>query len=74
MLTIEQALAATPGGFKLVQFDSDDKLTTWRDRNGNQIYQGPNGVYVQLNGDWSDNLKTIDEAVSWLNSKKKWWK
>ena len=73
MMTIEQALALTPGGFKLMHFAGDDDIATWRDRNGNQIYTGPNGVYVQFNGDWSDNLKTINEACAWLESKKKWW-
>lgn len=73
MMTIEQALALTPGGFKLVEFLHDEGEATWRDRNGNQIYTTPRGVYVQFNGEWSDNRNTIEAAQAWLNDKKKWW-
>lgn len=73
MMSIEQALAQTPGGFKLTSFDGDDNTATWQDRNGNRIYTGPNGVFVQFNGDWSGKHDTIDEACAWLEKKKKWW-
>lgn len=73
MLTIEQALAQTPGGFKLVHFVGTLGLCIYSDKNGNTIHTAPRCVFAQYNGEWSPNFETVNEACAWLEKKKKWW-
>lgn len=74
MITIEQALAATPEGFKLVSFDGPDEYTAYRDRNGNSVLRMWNTVHAGYNGKRSPAFKTIEEATVWIESEKRWWK
>lgn len=74
MMTIEQALAATPGGFKLVTFMGKMSVAGYEDRNGNGIIQfNSTGFYSVHNGEVSPTFNTINEACTWLEKKKKWW-
>lgn len=73
MMTIEQALALTPGGFKLTSFDSRNDSAVWADRNGNEISKFYEGFFARYNGEMSQNYDTINEACAWMEKKKKWW-
>lgn len=73
MMTIEQALALTPGGFKLFYFIADMDTAYYRDRNGNEIHKVRGIYYAQYNGNWSGNLDSLESAQAWINDKKKWW-
>lgn len=73
MMTIEQALAQTPGGFKLTSFDGRNDAAVWEDRNGNTVVKFYEGYFARFNGEMSSNCDTINEACAWLESKKKWW-
>lgn len=73
MMTIEQALALTPGGFKLVYFIADMGAAFYRDRNGDSIHKLRDIYYAQYNGKWSGNFDNIEAAQVWLNDTKKWW-
>lgn len=74
MMTIEQALAATPGGFKLTSFDGPDEHTTYTDRNGNKVMSLRELWCAIYNGETSPRFDTINEACTWMENKKKWWK
>lgn len=73
MMTIEQALALTPGGFKLTSFDGRNASAVWADRNGNEIVKFYEGCFARYNGEMSQNYDTINEACAWMEKKKKWW-
>ena len=73
MMTIEQALALTPSGFKLTSFDSRNASAVWADRNGNIVTKFSNGYFATYNGEMSQNYDTINEACAWMEKKKKWW-
>lgn len=74
MMTIEQALALTPGGFKLTYFDAVSESATWVDRNGNSVRKFSSGYYAMHNGKMSQNYDNINQACAWYESKQKWWK
>lgn len=74
MMTIEQALALTPGGFKLVNFDGPNHSAVWADRNGNVVTKFSNGYFAVHNGGMSPNYDTIDEATAFITTNKTWWK
>lgn len=74
MMTIEQALALTPGGFKLVRFNGPCNSAVWVDRNGNEIAKYSNGYFATYNGKMSQNYNSIDEATAFITTNKTWWK
>lgn len=74
MITIEQALAATPPGFKIKGFTSGVDFVYYEDRNSNVIVVNGNLAYAKYNGEISPSFTTTEEAARWIESKKRWWK